>query len=206
MAARVGRWLTGRVPACPTLTTERLTLRPFRAEDLDSIFAVMSTPEVRASLHLPDSFSEGDAWRALCAFAGLWELKGVGQWALEERSTGRFVGRAGLYWRPEPDWPGVEVGWMLDPACWGSGYATEAGSRAVRYGFEELGASELFSVILPENTRSQAVARRLGYRPGEERRLSNFPELPHVIWRLDRTVWEAARPAGGNGGGPCNGG
>jgi RimJ/RimL family protein N-acetyltransferase len=188
------------MPACPTLTTERLTLRPFQEDDLDPLFAIMSTPEVRASLHVQDGFSVGDAWRTLSAFAGLWELKGLGQWALVERLTGRFVGRAGLYWRLEPDWPGVEVGWMLDPACWGAGYATEAGTRAVRYGFEELGEGVLFSVILPENTRSQAVARRLGYLPGEERRLSNFPELPHVVWRLDRTGWEAARATDRDGG------
>ena len=146
--------MTGPVTACPTLSTERLTLRPFRADDLEPLHAVMTTPEVRASLHLPDDYSLGDAWRTIAGFAGLWELKGLGQWALEERATGRFVGRAGLYWRPEDDWPGVEVGWMLDPACWGAGYATEAGARAVRYGFEELGEDVLFSVILPENTRS----------------------------------------------------
>ena len=190
MAARRVGWLTGAVSACPTLSTERLIMRPFRPDDVGPLHAVMTTPEVRASLHLSDDFSLGDAWRTLTAFAGLWELKGLGQWALEERATGRFVGRAGLYWRPEDDWPGTEVGWLLDPACWGTGYATEAGAQAVRYGFEELDEEVLFSVILPENTRSAAVARRLGYRPGEERRLSNFPELPHVIWRLDRADWE----------------
>jgi RimJ/RimL family protein N-acetyltransferase len=178
--------------SCPTLTTERLALRPFRAEDLDPFFAVMTTDEVRASLHVPDDYSRGAAWGSLSAFAGLWELRGLGQWALEERATGRFIGRAGLYWRVEDDWPGVEVGWMLDPAVWGSGYATEAGARAVRYGFEELGEKTLHSVILPENARSAAVARRLGYRPGAERTLSFFPSRPHVVWDLGRAEWEAA--------------
>ncbi len=165
-------------------------MRPFRPEDHGPLFAVMTTPEVRAALHVADDFSPSDAWRSLTAFAGLWELKGLGQWALEERSTGRFVGRAGLHWRPDEDWPGVEVGWMLDPACWGSGYATEAGARAVRYGFEELGEDALFSLILPRNTRSQAVARRLGYRPWRERTMAFFPSQPHVVWRLDRSGWE----------------
>jgi len=201
------RWLTWPVTACPTLSTERLTLRPFRADDLVPLHAAMTTPEVRASLHLPDDFSVGDAWRALTTFAGLWELKGLGQWALEERATGRFVGRAGLYWRPEEDWPGVEVGWMLDPGCWGAGFATEAAARAVRYGFDELGEEALFSVILPENTRSAAVARRLGYLPGEERRLSNFPQLPHVIWRLDRAAWDPnVAPGRDDGPGPVSAG
>jgi ribosomal-protein-alanine N-acetyltransferase len=196
LAGPGGRWLTEPMPSCPTLTTERLVLRPFRADDLEQFFGAMSTVEVRASLHVPHDYSRGAAWGSMLQFAGMWELKGLGQWALEERSSGRFVGRAGLYWRPDDDWPGVEVGWMLDPAVWGSGYATEAGDRAVRYGFEELGEEALYSVILPENTRSQSVARRLGYEPGVERTLSFYPDSPHVLWRLERARWEAELSAG----------
>jgi RimJ/RimL family protein N-acetyltransferase len=177
------------VPACPTLITERLTMRPFRSEDLDPLLAIMTTDEVRAAFHLSDAFSRSDVWSTLTSHVGLWELKAVGQWALEERGSGRFVGRAGLYWRAEPEWPGVEVGWMLDPAVWGRGYATEAGGRAVRHGFEEVGEVALFSVILPGNTRSEAVALRLGFTPGEERVLPHFPSAAHRIWRLDRTAW-----------------
>ena len=159
-------------------------------------FAIMSTDEVRASLHVPADFTRGAAWGSLVAHAGLWELRGLGQWALEERSGGRFVGRAGLYWRAEPEWPGVEVGWMLDPSAWGLGYATEAGARSVRYGFENLGEESLFSVILPENARSEAVARRLGFAPWEERVLPHFPSAAHMVWRIDRSDWDAELSGG----------
>ncbi len=171
---------------CPTLTTERLVLRPFRVDDLDHLYAIMTTPEVRASLHLPAEFSMDGAWRAMLSLSGLWALRDLGQWAIEERGSGRFVGRAGLHWRPEDDWPGVEVGWMLDPAAWGLGYATEAGQRAVRYGFDQLAQDALYSLILPENTRSQAVAERLGFTPYEERVLAHFPSQAHMVWRLGR--------------------
>ncbi len=67
------------MPTCPTLTTDRLTLRPFRAGDLDPIHAIMTTDEVRTSLHLPDDFSRANAWGTLTSFAGLWELRGLGQ-------------------------------------------------------------------------------------------------------------------------------
>lgn len=175
------------MPACPTLLTERLTLRPFRADDLEPLHAVMTTDEVRDALHVAGGYGRGDAWASLTSYAGLWELRGFGQWALEVRDSGRFVGRAGLYWRVEPEWPGVEVGWMLDPASWGLGYATEAGARAARFGFEDLGVDALYCVVLPENTRSQAVARRLGFERFDQRVLPWFPSQPHEIWRLDRT-------------------
>ena len=196
MAGPAGRCLTGSVSACPILTTERLTMRPFRPDDLDPLFAVMTTDQVRAAFHVPDAYSRADAWAVLTSFTGLWELKGVGQWALEERGSGRFVGRAGLYWRTEPEWPGVEVGWLLDPTVWGRGYATEAGARAVEFGFHDVGERTLYSVILPENARSEAVARRLGFAPGEERVLPHFPSAAHRIWRLDRTGWAGPQDAG----------
>ncbi len=182
---------------CPTLVTERLVLRPFRVDDLDPLHAIMTTAEVQASLHLPADFSLDDSWRAMLSFSGLWSLRDLGQWAVEEQSSKRFVGRAGLYWRPEDDWPGVEVGWMLDPRVWGLGYATEAGSRAVRFGFDQLGEDALYSMILPENTRSQAVAVRLGFTPHEERILAHFPSEPHMVWRLRRADYRLSEPSEG---------
>ena len=171
--------------ACPTLETENLILRPFKDEDVDDYFGVLDSPEVRRWLHIPESLDRSEAWQQMAWFVGQWELRGTGHWALEEKKSGQFVGRAGLH-RPERhDWPGVEVGWLLHPDYWGRGYATEAGAVAVRYGFEDLQVDKLFSCILPENHRSQAVAKRLGFEFLEERILAFFPKLPHGIWVLN---------------------
>tara|TARA_B100000287_G_scaffold57033_2_gene50082 strand:+ start:6424 stop:6951 length:528 start_codon:yes stop_codon:yes gene_type:complete len=171
--------------ACPTLETENLILRPFKDGDVDDYFGVLDSPEVRRWLHIPESLDRSDAWQQMAWFVGQWELRGTGHWALEEKKSGQFVGRAGLH-RPERhDWPGVEVGWLLHPDYWGRGYATEAGAAAVRYGFEDLQVDKLFSCILPENHRSQAVAKRLGFEFLEERVLAFFPKLPHGIWVLN---------------------
>ena len=171
--------------ACPTLETENLILRPFKDDDVDDYFGVLDSPEVRRWLHIPESRDRSDAWQQMAWFVGQWELRGTGHWALEEKKSGQFVGRAGLH-RPERhDWPGVEVGWLLHPDYWGRGYATEAGAVAVRYGFEDLQVDKLFSCILPENHRSQAVAKRLGFEFLEERVLAFFPKLPHGIWVLN---------------------
>ncbi len=173
--------------ACPTIETENLILRSFKDEDVDDYFGVLDSPEVRRWLHIPKSLDRSDAWQQMAWFLGQWELRGTGHWALEEKNSGQFVGRAGLH-RPERhDWPGVEVGWVLHPDYWGKGYATEAGAAAVRYGFEEFQVDKLFSCILPENYRSQAVAKRLGFEFLEERVLAFFPKLPHGIWVLNRS-------------------
>jgi RimJ/RimL family protein N-acetyltransferase len=174
------------VGRCPTLETARLRLRPFTEADVDAYTEVLQSPEVRASLHLPDGVGRYDAWLGMAQQLGQWELRGTGQWALEERATGAFVGRAGTHRPARDDWPGIEVGWALHPAHWGKGYATEAGAAAVAWAFANHDVDALYSVILPENARSQAVARRLGFTRYEERVLSHLPTMPHVIWRLTR--------------------
>jgi len=178
--------------ACPTLLTERLILRPFEESDLDAYTELLGAPEVRHSLRLTGTTGRPGAWLAMAQWRGQWELRATGQFALEERATGRFVGRAGLH-RPElDDWPGVEVGWALHPDTWGRGYATEAGAASLAYAFSVMGLAEVYSVILPDNARSQAVAARLGLTLVDERVLSNHPEEPHGIWRIERRQWEAS--------------
>ncbi|HEX4245517.1 MAG TPA: GNAT family N-acetyltransferase, partial [Acidimicrobiales bacterium] len=111
-----------------------------------------------------------------------------------EIESGLLVGRAGLH-RPElPGWPGIEIGWVVDPGPWGRGFATEAGARSVEYAFDEVGADQVCSTILAENSRSAAVATRLGFSLTESRVLAHFPEAPHDIWRLTRAQWEQQRP------------
>jgi RimJ/RimL family protein N-acetyltransferase len=170
----------------PTVETERLTLRPFRDDDLDAYFAILDTPEVRASLHIPPDFDPTAAWFQMAWWQGMWTLRGWGQWAVELKSTGELIGRAGTNWPARPDWPGLEVGWTFDPAHWGQGYATEAGEASVRWAFATHDVDELVSCILSENTASQAVARRLGFCVREERVLAFFPEKAHGIWVLPR--------------------
>ena len=177
--------------ACPTITTDRLVLRPFRDDDLGPYTEVLRAEPVRAALNIPADVGPGRAFTEMAFNIGQWVLRGTGHWALEERATGILVGRAGLHRPGWEDWPGVEVGWTLHPDHWGKGYATEAGAQAIAYAFGSLGLPELFSVILPTNRRSQAVARRLGFTLVEERVLSFFPTSAHGIWNLKAADWRS---------------
>ena len=84
-------------------------------------------PEVRASLHLPDDVGREQAWLGMAAWLGQWELRGTGQWAVEEHATGEFVGRAGMHFPERADWPGIEIGWAFHPDHWGSGLRDRSG-------------------------------------------------------------------------------
>jgi RimJ/RimL family protein N-acetyltransferase len=144
----------------PTLTTERLVLRPFRLDDLDAYAAMNADPRVMR--HIGEVQDRAAAFRSLCAALGHWHLRGFGPWAIEERATGAFVGRAGLV-RFEP-WTDVEVAFALVPSAWGKGYAGEVAARSLRFAHEVVGARGVTSHILGGNAAAIRIAERLGAR------------------------------------------
>jgi RimJ/RimL family protein N-acetyltransferase len=144
----------------PELDTDRLRLRGLRGEDLDAYAGMYADPEVMRYLEDGRPLDRAAAWRSMAAHLGHWLLRGYGQWALIERASGEFVGRAGL-WRPE-GWPGLEVGWVLARPHWGHGYAAEAARAAISYAFDQLDAAHVISLIRPENGASIRLAERLG--------------------------------------------
>ena len=175
----------------PTLATERLILRPHRPEDFEPFAAMMADPGVARFLTL-DSKPQprGEAWRALAAVIGCWTLRGFGMWALEEKATGRYVGRAGP-WQPE-GWPGFEIGWGTVPEVQGRGYATEAAVAAVAWSHAHLGVDRILHIIHPENLASQAVARKLGAAVDGQ---WDAPwKVTCDLWATDRAAF-AASPA-----------
>jgi RimJ/RimL family protein N-acetyltransferase len=142
----------------PRLTTERLVLRAPRADDLDPYAAMTADPEVMRYVGQGVPLDRGGAWRQLATFLGGWVMQGFGQWAVERRADGAFLGRAGL-WFP-PGWPEVEVGWALAREHWGRGYATEAAAAAVAWAGP---GRALVALIHPDNAASIRVARKLGF-------------------------------------------
>jgi RimJ/RimL family protein N-acetyltransferase len=162
----------------PTLTTERLTLRGWRDDDLDAYAEITADPEVMR--FMGGALDRAATWREIALFAGHWDLRGFGLWVVERE--GALIGRVGL-WQPE-GWPGLEVGWLLGKHAWGHGYATEAALATVGYAWDELGADRLISLIAPDNVASQRVAERLGMRSAGER--FSLRSDPLVIHALER--------------------
>ena len=112
--------------------TERLLMRGFRDDDHEQWAALRADDEVMRWLGRERALDRDEAWRELAYLLGHWDLRGFGQWILEERATGALVGRAGLF-MPE-GWPGLEVGWTLARPYWGNGYATAGGPCFARLG------------------------------------------------------------------------
>ena len=145
-----------------SLETERLLLRMFRNDDFEAYHAMCGDTEVMEFIGDGKALTRLEAWRQIAAMLGHWQLRGYGSWALEEKSSGRLLGRAGFI-NPE-GWPELEIGWMLGRESWGRGYATEAARAALEHGRSAFGFTRVTSLIAPQNIRSIRVAERIGGR------------------------------------------
>lgn len=166
--------------AIPVVDTERLRLREFRDDDLDAFAAMNADPETMRYIGTGVPIDRVQTWRSMAMFMGHWDLRGYGIWAVEERATGAFAGRVGLF---DPEgWPGIEVGWLLGPTFRGQGYATEAGVAALDFAWTSVGAARVISLIRPANTLSIRVAEKLGERLVDEIDVDG----PALVYAIDR--------------------
>lgn len=140
------------------IETERLLMRQLGQADFQT-YAEYYNDEVTAR-YVGGEMSRAQAWRHMASIAGHWVLKGFGIWAVEEKSSGDFIGCIGL-WEPE-GWPELEVGYWLIESAQGRGYACEAALRARDFAYQELGATTLVSYIDPDNIPSIRLAERMG--------------------------------------------
>jgi RimJ/RimL family protein N-acetyltransferase len=151
------------------ISSERLVLRDWRESDLSPWAAMNADPEVRE--HLGPPLTADHAMASVRSFQHDLDRNGFGFWAVEVRASGKFIGFTGL--DPVDDglpFAGVEAGWRLARSAWGHGYATEAATVALEYGFVTVGLSEILAVTTTTNLRSQAVMQRIGmtYDPVED--------------------------------------
>ncbi|WP_087024035.1 GNAT family N-acetyltransferase [Thaumasiovibrio subtropicus] len=144
----------------PVIETERLRLRGWQQSDATSLAALNADADFVRYIGAGKPLSPEESWRVMAMLAGHWVLRGFGLWAVELKANGAFIGRVGLL---EPEgWPQTEIGWGIDPAYWGKGYASEAASAAMAWAFNELGVKALISIIHPDNHASKRLAERLG--------------------------------------------
>ena len=141
----------------PVIETERLILRGHKPSDFEP-FAEFCTTERSKDVGGP--VNRAEAWRGMAMMIGHWHLRGYGMWWLEEKKTGKAVGRVGL-WNPE-GWPAPELGWVVYDGFEGKGFAYEAAVAAREYAYDTLQWPLLISLIADDNQRSIALADRMG--------------------------------------------
>ncbi len=148
------------------LTTERLVLRWFTADDVDLLVDLDADPDVMRYVTggepTPRAEITDDVLPAFLRYRE--QGSGWGFWAVEERATGEFVGWFHL--RPHRGGPSVdpELGYRLRTRYWGLGYATEGSRALVDTAFRDLGARRVYAETMAVHEASRRVMEKAGLR------------------------------------------
>lgn len=173
------------------LETPRLLLRPWAEEDADDLYEYARDSRVGPAAGWPAHKSRAESaeiirtvFRAPHEFAVVW------------KECGKVVGSAGYVGRHRTLLPGPddEIGYALNPACWGRGLIPEAVEELLRYGFGELGLRAVWCGHNESNDKSRRVIEKCGFHYRmTERGYSELmgEERTSLLYALTRDEWAA---------------
>lgn len=157
--------LTTAPQASPSfLETDRLVLRPATAADAPDLLALDNDPAVMRYINggrptSAEHIRDRTLPRLLHDHAGTGTR---GYWIAQEKDTGAFLGWFELRPLTDHDPAVVELGYRLNRAAWGRGYATEGARALVDKGFTDLGVQRVTANTMAVNTGSRRVMEKAG--------------------------------------------
>ena len=177
---------TGAV-SFPTLTTERLVLRPLRPDDAAALHPVLANEDLMIwwSSGPHQSLDETEKYVAAnCAepYSPTWAIT----FPDDDTAAGWVVllpRRDGLR----------EIGYILHPDHWGEGIAREAVSRVIGHGFNDLTLRKIYADVDPDNAASVGLLKRLGFRQEgylREEWETHIGVRDSLIFGLLRSEWQ----------------
>ena len=177
-------------------STERLVLRPWRAEDAAALFAVARDPQVGPAAGWPPHRSEAESGEVIRTVFSAPET-----YAVALRGTDCPIGCVGLLFPASAHFPigasEAEVGYWLGSAWWGRGLIPEALSELMRHAFGTLGLTGLWGSCFPDNRASRRVLEKCGF--GYVRTEAALPvcsdgsQHTGELWHLTREAWRASQ-------------
>ncbi|MDX8366560.1 GNAT family protein [Cytobacillus sp. IB215665] len=146
----------------PKLETERLMLRELIENDAQDILNCFSNEDVLRHYGQQPLTSIGQVKNIIKNFSINYKEKRGIKWGIEIKGTERIIGTIGFH-----DWSSehkrADIAYALFPERWGNGYATEAITNVLSYGFNELELTRIGAVVFIDNKPSNKLLAKLGF-------------------------------------------
>ncbi len=177
----------------PVLETQRLWLRPLEATDTQAIQQAAATRSIADTMiSLPHPYPENEAARYVAHEKAERSLGRSVTYTLKNKADGGFLGLLELRKIDREHLLAELSFWMVSNAC-GQGFMTEALSRVVRYGFEDLGLNRLYAYHMLRNPASGRVLEKNGFRQEGllRERVKKWGTFEDVaLWAILKHEWE----------------
>ena len=153
---------------CPTLTTERLTLRRLLAKDRAFHISLDTNPDVMQFIHHGLMPREMARFMADIKIEAARRNANLHRWIIERTDDQARLGWVELSKYEQGYQPGakgddIQIAYQLAPSFWYCGYATEACRAVIAYGFDSLTLDRVAAFARPENCRSTHLLEKLGF-------------------------------------------
>lgn len=173
------------------IETPRLLLREWQQSDYEPFIALNADAKVME--FFPKVLSREETLAQIGRITEHFEKYRFGLFAVERKDKGEFIGFTGLanvnfesYFTPC-----VEIGWRLSAVNWGLGFATEAATACLAYGFHELDLKAIYSFTSVHNKRSEQVMKKIGMQQTGE---FDHPRIAKGDFLERHVLYEANRP------------
>lgn len=162
--------MNGRVPeqdvtagglGMTQLATERLVLRDFAWSDQEALHSFASDPIVTRFMDWgPNDIHDTVAFLTMAVAQSSHRQRTEFEFATV-LADGRLIGSVSIRITNQQHQQG-EIGYILDPAFWSQGYATEAARALLEFGFGSLGLHRIAATCRPDNLGSARVLEKAG--------------------------------------------
>lgn len=185
--------LSGIFSNLTTVETPRLLLRPMRLDDAEDMFAYASDPQVVRFTSWTVHQSIDDTLAFLRHAVDAYQADRAAGWAVEHKADRRMIGTCGFIWWNQAD-AKAELGYALARDYWGQGYATEAASASVDFGFQSMRLHRIQAGCVAANTGSARVLEKIGMKPEgilREAVLDDDGFADLLLYAILREEWES---------------
>lgn len=138
------------------IETERLILRPLTVNDAKDVFEWVGDPIVNRFMPYPLYKSIDQVERWICSL-----VEDENEFGFCLKDTGKVIGAGSITFDPERN--AYELGYNVNRAFWGNGYATEASKAIIQWAYKELGARAFCANHATVNVASGNVIKKCGF-------------------------------------------
>lgn len=168
------------------METNRLYLREMTQADYPALCSILQDPDVMYAYE--HGFEDAEVQEWLEKQRNRYAEYGFGLWAVILKETNEMIGQCGLTMQECKGREVLEIGYLFQKAFWHQGYASEAANACRTYAFEQLKATEVYSIIRDTNLASQKVALRNGMNVTDTFTKRYYGmDMPHLVFSISRS-------------------
>lgn len=137
----------------------RLELRPWKADEIDTVYGILSDPVTMSFWPQPYDHAGAELWlaRAMDQYQ-----QGIGRMAVIRREDGAIIGDAGLMAQEFEGEPMLDIGWIIHHLSHRQGFGLEVGSILLQYAKQELSHPNIMANMPDNHPGSFRIAEKLG--------------------------------------------